>query len=190
MAKASTRFPHLQLAMGLVVIVIGTAIVIGPTLTIQGVPVPIILKFLQDNQARQAYFSDNKEGLHARLQELNVEEDIKTFYRPQIPNEVQLDQHIHQVFYEATGYIGKAYQVNSEGTLVLIDRRFERWYPLALQAGVVVDSQYRNDIHYVVGPEGTVVPYRQVADVFPIKILRQLIRLKSEEQPLPQPAKD
>lgn len=181
MAKKTIRATLLKLGAGLVVITVLTTIVVGPSLTFQGVPVGIILKFLQDGQAREAYFSDDKQGLHTRLQELDVEEEIKAFYRPQIPNEVKLDQHIHQIFYDTAGYVGKAYRVNAQDTLVLIDRQFEQWYPLAYQAGVVVDSVYEDNIHYVVGPDGITAPYKQVAQLFPIPTLKQLIKLKSEQ---------
>lgn len=181
MAKKTIRATLLKLGAGLAVITVLTTIVVGPSLTVQGVPIGIIFKFLQDGQAREAYFSDDKQGLHTRLQELDVEEEIKAFYRPQIPDEVQLDQHIHQIFYDTAGYVGKAYRVNAQGTLVLIDRQFEQWYPLAYQAGVVVDSVYKDDTHYVVGPDGITAPYKQVAQLFPIPTLKELIKLKSKQ---------
>ena len=87
-------------------------------LVIRRVPLPILLEFLKDDTARKAYFQDNKKTLHDRLNQMGVEEKIKDFYREQIPNEYALDRHIHQIFYDNTGYIGKAYQVNSQGTLV------------------------------------------------------------------------
>jgi len=175
------RATLVKLGAGLTLITVVTAILLGPSLTVRGVPVVIVLKFLQDGQAREAYFSDDKQELHTRLQELEVEEEIKAFYRPQISDEVKLDQHIHQIFYDTTGYVGKAYRVNPQGTLVFFDRHFERWYPLAYQAGVVVDNVFEDDLHYVVGPDGTVAPYKQVAKLFPIKTLKQLIKLKSEQ---------
>lgn len=186
MSRKSIRTTLLKLVAGLTAITVLTAVFWGPSLTIQGVPVSIILKFLQDEQAREAYFSGHKQDLHTRLQELGVEEEIKRFYRPQIPDEIKLDQHIHQIFYDTTGYVGKAYRVNAQDMLVLIDRQYENWYPLAYQAGVVVDSVYENGTHYVVGPDGTVAPYRQVAKVFPIPALKQLIKLKSVEEVLPR----
>lgn len=86
--------------------------------TIRGVPVPIILEFLKDETARKAYFQGNKNLLHDRLDEMGIEEKVKDFYREQIPNEYALDRHIHQIFYNNTGYVGKAYKVNSQGNLV------------------------------------------------------------------------
>jgi hypothetical protein len=92
-------------------------------LTIGGVPAPIVVNFVQDETARNAYFDGDKQKLHDRLQEMGVEEQIKAFYRPQFNgDEVKLDQHIHQLLYNRTGYVGKAYRVNRHGVLVL--RRF------------------------------------------------------------------
>ncbi|NJN23661.1 MAG: hypothetical protein HC810_03740 [Acaryochloridaceae cyanobacterium RL_2_7] len=82
--------------------------------TIQGVPVSVVLKFVADKPARDAYFSGQSRFLHNRLQELNVEEDVKAFYRPQFDDEQELDWYIHQIFYDRTGYIGKAYKVGPE----------------------------------------------------------------------------
>ena len=180
MATRPKRSTLLKVGAGVILLTVLTTIFIGPSLTIQGVPVSIIVKFLQDQPARDAYFSENKQDLHNRLQELKVEEEIKAFYRPKIRNEVELDQHIHQIFYEATGYVGKAYKVNAQGTLVLKDRHYERWYPLAYKAGVVVDSVFKDGAHYVISPDGTMAPYQQVAKLFPIKLLKQLIQSESE----------
>lgn len=90
-------------------------------LVIGGVPSSIIVQFLQDDVARSAYFSGNNVALHDRLDEMGIEEAMKDYYRPQIPDEVVLDQHIHQILYERTGYVGEAYQVNGQGVLVLKD---------------------------------------------------------------------
>lgn len=86
-------------------------------LTIGGVPTPIIASFLQDETARNAYFQGDKEKLHARLQNMGIEDRIKAFYRPQIEDEAKLDQHIHQILYDRTGYVGQAYRVN-QGVLM------------------------------------------------------------------------
>ena len=91
-------------------------------LLIGGVPSSVILTFLQDQPALTAYFQGNKQALHDRLNEIGIEEQIKAYYRPQIPDEVKLDQYIHQVFYNRTGYVGKQYQVNEQGTLTLKHR--------------------------------------------------------------------
>jgi len=88
-------------------------------LLIGGVPSSIILTFLQDQPALTAYFEKDNQALHDRLNELGIEEQIKAYYRPQISDEVKLDQYIHQVFYNRTGYVGEEYQVNEQGTLIL-----------------------------------------------------------------------
>lgn len=93
----------------------------GP-FTIGGVPTPIIMSFLQDETARDAFFESDNKKLHDRLQAMGIEERVKAFYRPQIPDEAKLDQHIHQILYDRTGYVGIAYKVNSEGILVLKQR--------------------------------------------------------------------
>jgi hypothetical protein len=51
---------------------------------------------------------------------MGIEEKMKDYYRPQISDEGVLDQHIHQILYDRTGYVGEAYQVNG-GVLVLKD---------------------------------------------------------------------
>jgi hypothetical protein len=79
----------------------------------------VILTFLQDQPARTAYFQNDDQALHDRLDALGIEEQIKAYYRPQIPDEIKLDQYIHQVFYNRTGYVGNEYQVNEQGTLRL-----------------------------------------------------------------------
>ncbi|HBR74938.1 MAG TPA: hypothetical protein DEA78_14830 [Cyanobacteria bacterium UBA11159] len=88
-------------------------------LTIADVPVSIVMSFLQDETARNAYFTGDGQKLHDRLNQMGVEEQIKDFYRPQIPDEIALDLYIHQLLYDRTGYVGKAYQLNAQGVLVL-----------------------------------------------------------------------
>ncbi|MDX2212543.1 MAG: hypothetical protein SFY66_04560 [Oculatellaceae cyanobacterium bins.114] len=92
---------------------------ISGRLVVGGVPSSIVMQFLQDDIARNAYFTGDKAGLHNRLDDMGIEAQMKTFYRPQISDETELDQHIHQILYDRTGYVGEAYQVNSRGILVL-----------------------------------------------------------------------
>jgi len=94
-------------------------LVVGGYVTIGGVPFSVIVSFLQDDTARTAYFEGNSTKVHDRLSEMGIEEQMKGFYRSRISDEVKLDQHIHQVLYERTGYVGTAYRVNAQGTLVL-----------------------------------------------------------------------
>ncbi|MBW4486701.1 MAG: hypothetical protein KME12_02805 [Trichocoleus desertorum ATA4-8-CV12] len=94
-------------------------LVVGEYVTVGGVPFSVIVSFLQDDTARTAYFEGNSTGVHDRLSEMGIEDQMKGFYRSRISDEVKLDQHIHQVLYERTGYVGTAYRVNVQGTLVL-----------------------------------------------------------------------
>jgi hypothetical protein len=88
-------------------------------LLIGGVPSSIILTFLQDQPSRDAYFRGDRQALHDRLSDLGIEAQIKDYYRPQIPDEAQLDLYIHQLLYNRTGYVGEAYQVTDQGKLIL-----------------------------------------------------------------------
>lgn len=102
------------LAIGIVVLLLASE-----RLTVGGVPLRIVMEFLGDETARNAYFQGDSTKVHDRLDEMGIEEEMKAFYRPQIRDEAKLDQHIHQILYERTGYVGKAYRVNNEGVLVL-----------------------------------------------------------------------
>ncbi|WP_233501587.1 hypothetical protein [Acaryochloris thomasi] len=160
-----------------VAIVVGIGVAIAPSLTLKGVPLPIIFKFLTDGPAREAYFDKDKATLHDRLQELNIENEIKDYYRPQFQDEQELDLHIHQVFYDLSGYIGKSYVVTSQGTLKLRDLDFQFWARLAEEVGVISDSYYSTDgIPYVVSKEGIVARYETIAPLYPRKWLKKKLR--------------
>lgn len=101
--------------------------------TIGGIPASAMGTFIQDKPAIKAFLTRDKVGLHNRLHELGVEEIVKNYYRPKISDEFQLDQYIHQIFYNWTGYVGNNYRVNSEGKLVLTKSgakilEYELWY--------------------------------------------------------------
>jgi len=173
-----------------VALVVGVGILIASSagfnprstaLTIGQVPIPILLKFIADQPARTAYFRQDKQGLHDRLVVLGIEEDMKAFYRPQIQDEVKLDQHIHQIFYERTGYIGEAYRVNAQGTLVLKQlsaNTVNEWLQLAQETGLIVGTRQENGILYVISPAGTTAPYADIAAIFPLAELRELAKRK------------
>ena len=118
-SKAPVRLVKSILLSVILLISIWGVLFTGGYVTLGGVPAPIIMKFLGDETAREAYFQGDRKKLHNRLNDMGVEEDIKAYYRPQIPDEAQLDQYIHQLFYERTGYVGDGYRVNSQGILVL-----------------------------------------------------------------------
>lgn len=121
--SSSTRSPQqlavlacagLLLALGL-----GVVLVVGEYITVGGVPFSVIVSFWQDDTARAAYFAGDSTKVHDRLSEMGIEEQMKAFYRSRIQDEAKLDQHIHQILYERTGYVGRAYRVNAQGILVL-----------------------------------------------------------------------
>ncbi len=151
------------------------------TVTFKGIPVALFIQAVTDGAARDAYLTRDQQRLHDRLEQLGIEEEIKAFYRPQIPDETKLDQHIHQLFYSATGYIGKNYTLNTAGSLVPKtnpDAQFQRWFKLALAAGVVAEKRQENNIWYVISPQGTVAPYESIAAIFPESTLKQLIIIR------------
>jgi hypothetical protein len=149
--------------------------------TIRGVPVPVVLQFLSDDTARNAYFSGDKQRLHDRMDRMGIEEKVKAFYRPKIQNEAELDRYIHQLLYNITGYVGLAYEVNAKGVLApkkVRDPAFEQWFQLAYRAGIVVGSREEAGVQYVISPDGNVVSYKQVSSLFPLDTLKIMIHQK------------
>lgn len=88
-------------------------------LAIGGVPSPLIFSFFQNEIARKAYFDGDSEKLYAQVQSMDLADKLKPYYRTQFEDEAQLDRYTHQILYDRTGYIGKAYQVNPQGMLSL-----------------------------------------------------------------------
>ena len=178
------RRQHSSLRWVLILILLlmgGSGLILYPSLTFRGVPLPIIVKCLTDEPARRAYFDGDPQALHDRLDTLGVEAEVKAFYRPQIQDEITLDQHVHQIFYDTTGYIGKAYRLDDQNRLVLKHSptaQFEKWYQLAYQAGVVVGRKQIGGVQYVVSPQGIEAPYKQISAIYPQRFLRQLIKSK------------
>jgi hypothetical protein len=147
-----------------------------PTLTYKGVPVRILVHFLEDSAARKAYFAGNKGGLHDRLKALGVEEQIKDFYRPQFADEQELDRHIHQLLYENTGYVGAAYVVDAQGQLKVtptLTPEFWRWFKLAQALQLVTDQEMQNGEPYVITPQGARVPFATISALYPIADLEK-----------------
>jgi hypothetical protein len=191
LARKSSRYPtKLIWASSLLLVLVGGVLLFQDSIVIKGIPLSLVFKGLVDIPTLEAYMSGDKKALHARLQALGFEEQIKAYYRPKIRDEVKLDRHIHQIFYETTGYIGQAYYVNSQGTLSLkspVDTQFPRWFDLASQAGVVVDHFKEGDTIYVISPGGAVAPYKDIAKVYPPNLLNRLIQLRRQSQPNANP---
>jgi hypothetical protein len=153
----------------------------SPVLTYKGVPLNILLKFVADSTARRAYFSHNKEALHARLQEMGVEEAIKAYYRPTIQNEQELDRHIHQLMYDSTGYVGKAYTVNAQGLLVsrsTTPPEFQQWFALAHRLDLVTSYKMENDEIIVTTPKGTQISFSVISNLYSLSDLEKWFALQ------------
>lgn len=86
-------------------------------ITLGGVPYSIVHKFWQDEAAKTAYFGGDRQALHDRLSELDIEADIKDYYRSRFSDEDDLDRYIHQIMFDRTGYVGEAYKVDNYGRL-------------------------------------------------------------------------
>jgi hypothetical protein len=147
-----------------------------PSLTYRGVPLSILLKFVEDPIARQAYFKGDKIGLHNRLDQMGIESDIKAFYRPQIQDEQELDLYIHQLLYDNTGYIGKAYHLNERGQLVPFSKlpaHFHRWFALAQQLQLAASYETEDDVIYIITPQGSRAPFTLMSQLYTIPEMRQ-----------------
>lgn len=147
-----------------------------PSLTYKGVPLSILLKFVKDPIARQAYFEKDKAGLHNRLDELGVEPEIKAFYRPNFQNEQDLDRHIHQLLYDNTGYVGKAYRLNELEQLVPLSTlppNFNHWFTLAQQLQLAASYEMKDDVLYIITPQGSRTPFTLMAQLYTIPEMRQ-----------------
>jgi hypothetical protein len=162
-------------ALGLLVVGLGLWIAY-PILTYKGVPVRILVHFLEDAQARRAYFAGQKTALHGRLKALGVEEQIKDFYRPQFQDEQALDLHIHQLLYNNTGYVGAAYLVDAEGQLIpkpTLTPEFWRWFKLAKRLQLVTDQEMDNGELFIITPQGSQVPYTTISELYPVADLEK-----------------
>jgi hypothetical protein len=167
-------------AIGLVLALIGLWLA-SPVLTYKGVPLNILLKFVADSTARKAYFSHNREALHDRLQQMGVEESIKAYYRPKIQNEQALDRYIHQLMYNSTGYVGKAYTVNAQGILVnrsTTPPEFQQWFALAHRLDLVTSYKVENDEILVKTPKGTQIPFSVISNLYSLSDLEKWVALQ------------
>lgn len=104
------------------IVAIGTWVVLLTTgvITLGGVPYSVLVKVWQDPAARSALLGGDETKLHDLMGDLGIEYEIKEHYRSQIEDPVELDQHIHQILFDRTGYVGEAYTVKGR-TLVLKD---------------------------------------------------------------------
>ncbi|NEQ51239.1 MAG: hypothetical protein F6K11_14060 [Leptolyngbya sp. SIO3F4] len=104
------------------VMMLGTVVVLftSGVFTLGGVPYSVLMKVWNDSAARSALLSGDEKKLHDLMGDLGIEYEIKDYYRSRIQDPVKLDQHIHQILFDRTGYVGEAYTVKGR-TLVLKD---------------------------------------------------------------------
>lgn len=93
-------------------------------ITLGGVPYTVLMKVWQDPSARSALLGGDATELHDVMGNLGIEYDIKVYYSKRIKDPVKLDQHIHQILFDRTGYVGENYVVQGR-TLVLRDGKVE-----------------------------------------------------------------
>lgn len=106
-AKAITRLTLVALLAAGTWVALFTADMV----TLRGIPYSVLNKVLRDKDSRAALLARNSKALHDRMNMIGVEYDIKRYYSDRIEDPVELDQHIHQVFYNLTGYVGENYVV-------------------------------------------------------------------------------
>ncbi|MEO1591604.1 MAG: hypothetical protein AAFU71_09960 [Cyanobacteria bacterium J06632_22] len=90
--------------------------------TLGGVPYVSWMRLWQDHTAREAYWGGDRPVLYERLDDLGIAYELKQYYRDRISDPVELDQHIHQILYDRTQYVGNDYTVEA-GRLTLKTRR-------------------------------------------------------------------
>ena len=79
--------------------------------TLAGVPYSIIRLVWETPATRQALLQRNSVKLHDLMDDMGVEAEIKRYHSKHIKDPVELDQHIHQILYNTTRYVGANYVV-------------------------------------------------------------------------------
>lgn len=83
-----------------------------------GVPFSVISKVLSNPSTRSALFTLRATTLHDQMDDMGIEEEIKLYHSKHIQDPVELDQHIHQILYNWTRYVGENYVVGARGKLI------------------------------------------------------------------------
>lgn len=105
--KAITRLVLLAfLAAGTWVALFTTEVV-----TLGGVPYSVLMKVWQNPATRSALLRRDSVALHDLMDNMGIEYEIKKYYSKRIQDPVELDQHIHQILYDRTRYVGANYVV-------------------------------------------------------------------------------
>ncbi len=86
--------------------------------TLGGVPFSVFSLVLRTPATRNALFGLRATQLHDLMDNMGVEEEIKHYHSKHIQDPVELDQHIHQILYNWTRYVGENYVVGQGGKLI------------------------------------------------------------------------
>ncbi|EKV02111.1 hypothetical protein Lepto7375DRAFT_4314 [Leptolyngbya sp. PCC 7375] len=79
--------------------------------TLGGVPYSVLIKVWQTPATRAALLRRDSYALHDLMDNMGIEAEIKRYYSKRIKDPVELDQHIHQILYDRTRYVGENYVV-------------------------------------------------------------------------------
>lgn len=97
---------------------------------IGGIPAPIMLDVISDIDTLAVLLWGSNMDLRNRLKETGIEAKIKNYYRPYFANEIELETHIDQLFYNASGYYNlDEYIVSEEGSLIRQEEENTRQQP-------------------------------------------------------------
>ena len=80
-------------------------------ITLGGVPYSVLMKVWQNPATRAALLRRDSVALHDLMDNMGIEYEIKKYYSKRIQDPVELDQHIHQILYDRTRYVGENYVV-------------------------------------------------------------------------------
>jgi hypothetical protein len=166
-------FPHFKRRLRTAVSPLKPA---ADAVTLRGVPLTIIARFLNDPAAVKAVLRGNKRRLHDRLGAMGIEEHIKAHYRARIRDEHALDLYIHQLFFNLSGYVGTDFRADARGVLVARQQRdpdFEAWFRAAYDAGLLTGSKKRAGVQYVIDRRGKVLPFAHARRIYPPQSLKK-----------------
>lgn len=94
------------------------ALFLSGVVTLGGVPFSVIGRVLANPATRSALFTFRAATLHDLMDNMGIEEEIKLYHSKHIQDPVELDQHIHQILYNWTRYVGENYVVGPRGKLI------------------------------------------------------------------------
>lgn len=87
------------------------ALFVTEVVTLGGVPYSVIMKVWKTPATRAALLRRDSYALHDLMDNMGIEYEIKKYHSKHIKDPVELDQHIHQILYNWTRYVGENYVV-------------------------------------------------------------------------------